>query len=100
MYRKLIIVAGIGSILFIAGLPSIVAWLDRAGLIEIAAWARVEFLTGTAITVIVALMILLPTEGGLQRYTRSYHCPVCDERLRHHCRYCHTCGSRVVTKRI
>ncbi len=54
---------------------------------------RKEFLTGTAITIIIALLFLLAKprgEGG----SLFRHCPVCDHRLLRG-KYCSECGSKV-----
>lgn len=58
-------------------------------------WARgirAEYLTGTAVTVIVVLLVLLvsPKAGALVR-----KCPVCDHVLVSRGKYCGECGSKV-----
>jgi len=60
-------------------------------------WAkniRTEYLTGTAITIIVVLLILLVSPktktGGLVR-----RCPVCDKILVTRGDYCSECGSKI-----
>jgi hypothetical protein len=95
--RKLIIDSLIVAILLLANFLIPGEWLDRVGVIGWAQWLRTEYITGAAIAVIVALLILLPETS---RYTgRSridvYHCPVCDTQLAHPGRYCPTCGSRL-----
>ncbi len=60
-----------------------------------AGWARgirAEYLTGTAVTIIVVLLILLvnPRGGVLAR-----RCPVCDHVLMARGKYCGECGSKV-----
>ena len=97
MSRKLIVAAGIGLILALAGLPSIVAWLDHIGLIPWARWVRVEYVTGTAMTIIVVLLILLPRDGhpSWPAGMAPSRCPVCEGRLSRAGRYCPTCGSRM-----
>lgn len=95
MFRKLIIITGIALVLLLAGLPSIVAWLDRIGLIEGAAWLRAEYITGTAITVIIVLLIMLPTTYRISFRPWTDRCAVCGANLRTGGRYCAACGSRI-----
>lgn len=97
MSRKLIVSAGLVFILSLAGLPTIVAVLDRVGLIACAQWARAEYVTGTAITVIAVLLFVLPGRSRLpqQEHLGTRQCPVCDSPLLRPGRYCPTCGSRI-----
>jgi hypothetical protein len=92
--RKIIVISLIGLI-FLAGNILLVAnWLNEKGVPEKANWLRENFLTGTAITVIIALLILLvnPIRG---RLGASHRCPVCDKRLLGNSNYCGDCGSKV-----
>jgi len=57
-FRKLIIIALVGLIALTANFLIIAAWLQEQGIIEIAKHLQAEFLTGTAITIIVALLII------------------------------------------
>ncbi len=69
-------------------------WLAEKGVPEKANWLRENFLTGTAITVIIALLILLVSPGRSRiGIGRSY--PVCDKRLFGNPNYCAECGSKV-----
>ena len=91
--RKLIVLGSVGGIFLVANIMIVTHWLEQVGVIEGAAWIREEFLTGTAITIIVALLILLVKprgEGG----SLFRHCPVCDHRLIRG-KYCSECGSKV-----
>jgi hypothetical protein len=97
MFRKLIVIAVCAIVLTMASLPTIVAALDRAGAVPLARAIRSEYLTGTAITVIVALLILIPSAGYMRLESRPARCPVCDQQLRQRSRYCPACGSRVAT---
>ena len=57
--RKIIIIGLIGAI-FLAGNVLLIAnWLSEKGVPEKANWFRENFLTGTAVTIIVVLLILL-----------------------------------------
>jgi hypothetical protein len=94
--RKLIVLLLIGGILLAGNIMLIASWLNDHGVIDGAQSIRKEFLTGTAITIIVALMILLVgprVRAGADE--RSNHCSVCDQRVRRGDRYCGSCGSRV-----
>ena len=71
--------------------------LAEKGIEEKANWIRHEFLTGTAIAVIVALMILLvnPKSGRSMALGLIRRCPVYDHRLIGSPNYCGDCGSKV-----
>lgn len=95
--RKLIIITTIGAILAIGGLPEISAMLTNFGLVGFARELRTEFLTGTALAIILVLLILVPPHVFvavlLQLPTRL--CNVCNQRIDRTARYCPHCGSRV-----
>ena len=95
--RKLIVVAAVVMIVLLANALALAHWLSEAGVVSWAASVRHEYLTGTAITVIVALLILAT---GPRRIAAGYadwikRCPVCDRILVRRGRYCPACGSRV-----
>ena len=92
--RKIIIIGLIGAI-FLAGNVLLIAnWLSEKGVPEKANWLRENFLTGTAITVIIALLILLVSPGK-SRLGIGRSCPVCDKRFLGSPNYCADCGSKV-----
>ena len=94
--RKIIVI-GIIGVIFLAGNILLVAnWLAEKGVPEKANWLRENFLTGTAIAVIVALLILLmnPKSNG-RSISFIRRCPVCDHRLIGSTNYCADCGSKV-----
>ena len=92
--RKIIVISLIGLI-FLAGNILLVAnWLTEKGVPEKANWLRENFITGTAITVIIALLILL-VNPGKSRFAMTRSCPVCDKRLLGNSNYCGDCGSKV-----
>ena len=96
MSRKLIIITIVVGILAIAGLPAITTALCRLGVIPLARSIRAEYLTGTALAIIVTLLVLLPRTYRDTVARRTDQCPVCGQVLRRHCgRYCPTCGSRI-----
>ena len=72
-------------------------WISDAGVAEKAGWVRREFLTGTAIAIILVLLVLLVspknTSGKAISFTRR--CPVCDKRLIGNPNYCGDCGSKI-----
>jgi len=95
--RKIIVIGIIGAI-FLAGNILLVAnWLAEKGVPEKANWLRENFLTGTAIAIIVALLILFvnPRSGGSRSFGLTCRCPVCDHRLMGNPNYCDDCGSKV-----
>ncbi len=91
--RKIIVIALVGGIVLAANIMVVAHWLNEIGLIEGAGWLQREFLTGTAITIILVLLILLmkPRGEGAGWIRR---CPVCDHRLLRG-KYCSECGSKV-----
>ena len=96
-FRKLLVLSLVGGVFLLGNIWLVVNWLDDKGVIDGAERVRREYLTGTAITIIVVLLILLVKPGrtvagrvGLLR-----RCPVCDRRLLDHGKYCSECGSAV-----
>jgi hypothetical protein len=61
-WRKLLVVGVIAVVLGVAGVYEIANWLARHGLVETAATARDQYLDGTSIAIIVALLILLGSQ--------------------------------------
>ena len=92
--RKLVVIGLVASVFLAANIMFVAHWLDELGVIEGALHIRREFLTGTAITIIVVLLILLvkPRGEGVALLRR---CPVCDHRLLGRGKYCSDCGSKV-----
>ena len=95
--RKLIVLVLVGSIFLLANVWFVVKWLDEHGVVEGAKYLKSEYLTGTAITIILVLLFLLVKPGkevvsnsGLIR-----RCPVCDHVLMGRGKYCAHCGSNV-----
>ncbi len=62
IWRKLIIVAVVAGVFGMAGIYEVVNWLARHGIPEMAQGFQDRFLTGTAVTVIVALLVLLRSD--------------------------------------
>ena len=90
--RKLLLLGLICGILILANLLWITGLLDQYSVISIAQEVRKEFLTGTAVTIIIVLLILLvaPNTG-----INSRNCPVCERKLSKGVKYCSDCGSRL-----
>ena len=91
--RKILVLGLIGTILLLGNVLLVANWLAERGVVD---WARhlgSEYLTGTAVTIIVVLLILLVSPaaktGGLIR-----RCPVCDHVLVSRGSYCSECGSK------
>lgn len=91
--RKLVVVGVIAAVLVLASTGTIVEWLQELGVIPLAQHIRSEYITGTAIAVIAALLILLPGRAVWAISVRR--CPVCDVVLLRRGSYCGECGSRV-----
>jgi hypothetical protein len=72
----------------------LVKWLEEKGVIDFARHIRTEYLTGTAITIIVVLLVLLVRPGS-ERAGFFRRCPVCDHTIVGRENYCAGCGSRV-----
>lgn len=92
--RKIIVVGLIGMLILIGNILFVANWLSERGVIDWAQNVKAEYLTGTAITVIAVLLLLLVSPrvkaGGLVR-----RCPVCDHRLLTRGTYCSECGNKV-----
>ena len=94
--RKLFVLSLVGGIFLLANVMFLAHWLSEMGVIDWAVHVRKEFLTGTAITIIIALLILLVkprSEGSVAGLIRR--CPVCDHRILGRGSYCSECGSKV-----
>lgn len=95
MNRKLIVATIVIGAMIVAGMPAITDVLYGVGLIPLARSIRAEYLTGTAFTIIVALLILLPARWRVRIVPRRHECPVCEVSVRPGARYCPACGSRL-----
>jgi rRNA maturation endonuclease Nob1 len=94
--RKIMVLGLMGIIFLTANILVVANWISDTGIAEKAGWVRREFLTGTAIAVILVLLILLvnpKTSGRAISFTRR--CPVCDKRLIGNVNYCSECGSKI-----
>jgi hypothetical protein len=91
--RKVIVLGSIGSILLLGNILLMANWLAERGVIDWARNIRSEYLTGTAVTIIVVLLVLLVSpRAGAKGLVRR--CPVCDHVLLSRGKYCGECGSK------
>ena len=96
--RKIILLGLIGCIFLIANVVVVANWLSNSGVSEFAQTIKNNYLTGTAVTIIVALLILLvgPKKANgskVMGFVRT--CPVCGKTLLSRGDYCSECGSKV-----
>ncbi len=84
--RKFVVISLVGGVFLLGNIWLVVNWLEDKGIVDGARYVRKEFITGTTVTIIVVLLILLVKPGreaagwfGLMR-----RCPVCDHRLLNH----------------
>lgn len=92
-FRKIIVVGTIIAVLLLANASLLVSWLQESGLVPLANHVRSEYLTGTAITVIAAFLILIPGRTVWAICVRR--CRVCNALDLQRGKYCCRCGSRV-----
>jgi hypothetical protein len=95
--RKIVVLGLIGIIFLLANILVVGNWINDTGVAEKAGWIRREFLTGTAVAVILVLLVLLVSPGSARGKVIGFsrRCPVCDERLGGNVNYCGECGSKV-----
>lgn len=96
--RKIILLILIGSVFLMANIVLVANWLSESGVSEFAQTIKSNYLTGTAVTIIIALLILLvgpKTANGSKLVGFIRKCPVCDHRLIGRGSYCSECGSKV-----
>jgi len=96
--RKIILLGLIGCIFLMANVVVVANWLADSGVSQFAQTVRNNYLTGTAVTIILTLLILLvgpkkTDSGNIMSFVRR--CPVCDHRLIGKANYCSDCGSKV-----
>jgi len=90
--RKIIVLGLIGFVLLVGNILFVANWLADKGVVGWAKNIRTEYLTGTAITIIVVLLILLVSPKRTGNLLRR--CPVCDHVLLTRGSYCSECGSK------
>ncbi len=92
--RKLVILVLVAALFLLANAWLVVSWLEDKGVVGFARHLRKEYLTGTAITIIVVLLILLVGPGA-RRSGLLRRCPVCDHGVLSRGSYCSDCGSKL-----
>lgn len=94
--RKAVVIGLIGLVLLAANALVVANWLAETGVVSFARMVMAEYLTGTAITIILALLILLVGPKRPFRWAElTKSCPVCDHKLSMGDAYCSSCGSKV-----
>ena len=92
--RKIIVLGLVGTIFLVGNILLVAHWLSEKGVVDWAKNIRAEYLTGTAIAIIVVLLILLVSPRSRSvGFVRI--CPVCDHVLLTRGSYCSECGSKV-----
>ena len=81
--RKIFVLGLIGMTFLTANILVVARWISDSGIAEKASWIRNKFLTGTAIAVILALLVLLvsPRTNSSRAVGFTRRCPVCDKKL-------------------
>lgn len=94
--KKIILLVILLVVVLSANAREVVDWLDHLGVIAWAQHVRSEYVTGTSIAVILAMVFLL---GGTQMIARCVRilrrCSVCDHTFFRPAKYCGACGSRM-----
>ena len=94
--RKVIVLVMVAGIFLTANALLVAGWLAEKGVIDFAKHIRTEYLTGTAITIILVLLILLVHPSMARTRSSLFRqCPVCDHRLMGKTNYCGECGSKI-----
>ena len=94
--RKVIVLSLIGIIFLVANITVVANWLSNRGVVTWADNIRAEYLTGTAIAVIVTLLLLIVGPGQSSgRGVVLRRCPVCERRLARNSSYCGEFGGGV-----
>jgi len=92
--RKTIVLGIVGTILLLGNILFVANWLAEKGVLDWAHYVRTEYLTGTAVTIIAVLILLLVSPRG-RGDAILRRCPVCDKLLASRGAYCAECGSKV-----
>ena len=89
--RKLIVAGTVAAVLLLANALGIAQWLEEMGVLQWARSAKAEYLSGTALTILVVFLFLfVPTTTRLVA-----RCRVCEHLLLRQGRYCPRCGSKL-----
>ncbi|GMU20518.1 MAG: hypothetical protein AMXMBFR13_06150 [Phycisphaerae bacterium] len=95
--RKLVVGGALIGVVLLSNALLIAERLARQGWIDWAWSIRSEYLTGTAIVVILASLILVMPSRDASRFRQAWlrRCAVCDHVLLRAGNYCPACGSKV-----
>ncbi len=94
--KKIVVVAALGTVILLTNVWAFADLLDRLGVVALAQRIRSEYITGTAVAVILTLLFLLGSSSVISVPRRlARQCPVCDHLLLRRGKYCGACGSRV-----
>lgn len=92
--RKMVLIIAIAAVFTAANAWIVVSWLNDRGVIQWAGGFCDKFLTGTAITVIAAMLFLYVVPGSKAAGLIS-RCGVCGSKVFGRKNYCCDCGSRL-----
>jgi len=92
--RKMIVVGLIGTVLLMGNIVLVINWMQAQGWIEWAQSVRHDYLTPTALTIIVVLLILL-VKPRTESSSWIRRCPVCDHMTGGSKNYCGDCGTKL-----
>lgn len=92
--RKLIVLGLAAGISLLANVWLVATWLEDHGVIDWASQIRQTYLTGTATTIIIVLLILIARPAS-DHFQLRRRCPVCDHPQNNRGPYCSACGSKV-----
>ena len=92
--RKLIVLVVAAALFLVANLVLVANWLQEKGVIDWAKYVHRDYLTGTAITIIVVLLLLLVGPRG-EGHKFLRRCRVCEHTVIGKGSYCAECGSNL-----
>ena len=92
--RKLIVLVVAAALFLVANLVLVANWLQEKGVIDWAKYVHRDYLTGTAITIIVVLLLLLVGPRG-EGHKFLRRCRVCEHTVIGKGSYCAECGSKL-----
>lgn len=90
----MIVIGLIGTVLLMGNIVLVINWMQAHGWIDWAQNFRHEYLTPTALTIVVVLLILL-VKPRTESSSWIRRCPVCDHVTRVGTNYCSDCGSKL-----
>jgi hypothetical protein len=73
--RKLLVLGMVAMVLMLASIYEVVRWLTRLGVTDMAEQVADRYLTGTAVAVIVVMVLLLRSDRPRRHEDHSYYPP-------------------------